>query len=175
MLRLASSLLLLGLSIFLWGCPKNCGPEDEPRLNLSIRSKTPVHITNVYGIGALEAAQVEVPSAYTTTAGTYYQFVLPVNQHADQTTYVFVSTTRRDTVTVKYRRQVTYEDTDCGYVINLRAPGGDITDPATYPTIVQTTTGTVESLLFMGTELRRPSLLSGPPTDTFIALFLQWP
>ena len=176
LLKLASSLLLLGLAVTLCGCPKNCGPVDEPRLDLNITSQTPSRITDIYAIGGVPGATLSTrPYNFSSvTPRLFYQFDLPINQQADQTRYVIVRDTRRDTVTINYRRVFTYEDAECGYIINLTSPTGGLSNPATYPDIVQTTMGTVRSLEFIPTQVFRPAFFS-QPADAGIRLNLEWP
>lgn len=171
-MKLHLVLLLTGLSMTLWGCRKNCGPSNEPRLELSIVTTSAVRLTEIYALQTVTTAPaLTLPASTSAPNRAYWTLNLPLNLTADKTQYVLVSTARRDTVMVNYRRTFTYEDAECGYVVNilprLTAAGQQVADSLT----VQTTTGTVNNLYFLPTTSRTFFTRS---SDTGIYLSLLW-
>ncbi|RYF75648.1 MAG: hypothetical protein EOO39_06600 [Cytophagaceae bacterium] len=176
-MRTGGILLTISLITLLTGCLKHCGPAGEPRLQLVISSTTPLAINDVRPLGALASAPViSVPKASSIGQGrSYVQLDLPVNLNADQTQYILTSATRSDTVTVNYRRVFSYEDVDCGYIVNLFPRQNRDGSPSSTARIVQTTTGTVESVSFEQTLVYQIAAFYGSGRDTGISVTLKWP
>ena len=171
-MRYVSLVLTVSLVYLLSGCRKNCGPFDEPRLELSIVTTSAVRLTEIYALRTVSMAPaLTLPASTSAPNRAYWMLNLPLNLTADKTQYVLVSTARRDTVTVNYRRTFKYEDAECGYVVTvlprLTAAGQQMADSLT----VQTTTGTVNSLYFRPTASR--TFFTGS-SDTGIYLGLLW-
>lgn len=161
--RLCTYLLLLGLLSALPAC-KDCGPsaEVEPQVELSLvasastRFRLAEQVSAVYGLGALgQQPLFKAPNALDTTRFQSYQIKLPLNLRADQTRYVLVGQTRRDTLTVHYKRVFTYKDDQCGYLLEIQPPAGfqpGLPNPNTQ-IAAQTTLGRVSSVYYEGTRL----------------------
>ena len=114
-------LVLASLVALLTGC-ENCGPSTEPSLQVNVSWTTAGKVDTLYALGS----QRPLPTQpYSTTGLTNYsQFVAPLNLNADSSQYVFGQNGRKDTLTVFYKRNYSYRDTNCGYVIDLTAPLG---------------------------------------------------
>ena len=119
-------LILLGtllLAVVLWGC-ENCGPSAEPLLSLSLQSLTTIKIDTVYSPDTRQPLPAQPYSVTSLT--TSRQLVLPINLNADSTRYVVRLSGQQDTITVFYKRDFSYRDRKCGYVVNLIDPKNKI-------------------------------------------------
>ncbi|NID12044.1 hypothetical protein [Fibrivirga algicola] len=169
-------LLFMGLVYTLTGCRKSCGPSGEPNLRLRLVSQGPLPITAIRALDALpNAAAIKLPTVIASpVSGTVYEGTLPVNLTADKSRYELINASGRDTITVQYRRVFTYEDVDCGYIVNLTAPQLSNGQPVSNTDIVQTTRGSVRSVLFQPTLVRTLTIPSSAQ-DTGITAELVWP
>lgn len=167
-----SVLLVLCLLGMLAGCKKNCGPSDEPLLDLRINMVATSQLTEVYGLNTAPGAPVvTLPQSTSAPNRTYWQLGLPLNLNADKTQYVFVRSGRRDTVTVYYRRVFAYEDTECGYTITILPPLTNKGAPAADSLVVKTTTGKLNYVEFIPTTSRT---FFGGEWNTGISVGLLW-
>ena len=171
--------LTIGLFAGLASCKKNCGPSDEPRLNLYLNMEASRKLTSVYGLNTVPGSPVIAPpqssSALDQTylGRTYWQLDLPLSLTADRTQYVFARSGKLDTVTVRYRRIYAYEDTECGYTITILPPLASNGQPTSNSLIVSTTTGKTEYVEFTPTRTR--VLFNNPGSNTGITVRLLWP
>ena len=163
------ALCLIGL---LAGCKKNCGPSDEPLLNLHINMLSTSQLTEVYGLNTTPGSPVvTLPQSTSAPNRTYWQLGLPLNLNADKTQYVFVRSGQRDTVTVYYRRVFAYEDTECGYTVTILPPLTNNGAPAADSLVVKTTAGKLDRVEFTPTTTR--TFFSGG-SNTGIRVSLLW-
>ncbi|MBO0949874.1 hypothetical protein [Fibrella forsythiae] len=168
-------IMLIGL---VTGCRKNCGPSGEPVLQLNLQSKSPLMISRIRALNARpDAPAITLPYGYTSSqVATSLQVQLPVNLNTNQSRYELSSGARRDTVTVNYQRVFTYEDVDCGYIINLMPLQPANSGPISNTSIVQSTIGEVTSVFFTRTvPYQIISLNGGMATNTGINVTLRWP
>ena len=173
-MRYISFVLTVSLIYLLLGCRKNCGPFDEPVLNLTIRATIPFRLTDVYGLGSI-AKPATISQLYSTTATREQaNLILPINLNANQSRYVLVTNSRRDTVTINYKRAFTYQDADCGYTVTIQPPPGLFKDTAPIdPALASATSGKVTSIRFQQTVSGIP--FRYPETNTGVDLELTWP
>lgn len=161
--------LLALLADCLPSCTPGCGPDadQEPRLTLSFTSSTqqPLTVrsvaTSIRGVG-LTQELIDPARTYSTNPDQpipSVTFNLPYSLAADQTRYVLTSATRRDTITVNYRRVFSYKDDDCGYWVDVQPPAGFTNTapggPSTISLGAQSTLGKVTSVYYEGTRLDR--------------------
>ena len=107
-------LLLTGLSLALSSC-RECGPQAEPMVSVEyIGRRTFQSIT---ALGAVN------DSLLRRIDSDHYSYPLPLSLLADSTTYLFVSETRVDTLTIRYRR-LFYDQKGCGFVVDIAKPAG---------------------------------------------------
>ena len=105
-----SGLILWGLL----GC-EQCGIEREPTAQISFFSPVPAFKkVRVLGSGKDTLARRELSFSNRITA--------PIDLNANQTTYIFESTNRTDTLTVFYDKKVFNASNTCGYVLDIEAP-----------------------------------------------------
>ena len=166
------TLLVTGLFVSLLSCKKNCGPSDEPRLNLSINMDASRKLTSVYGLNTAPGSPVvTLPQSTSAPNRTYWRLDLPLSLTADKTQYVFVRSGKLDTVTVRYRRVYAYEDTECGYTVTILPPLTSNGRPIADSLIVRTTSGRLNSLTFTPTRTGNGFNRS---TNTGIIVYLLW-
>ncbi|GAB2783791.1 hypothetical protein GCM10027275_29800 [Rhabdobacter roseus] len=104
--------MFAGLSLALSSC-KECGPQAEPMVSVQhIGRRTFQSIT---ALGAVN------DSVFRRIDSDHYSYQLPLSLLADSTTYLFVSETRVDTLTIRYRR-LFYDEKGCGFVVDVAPP-----------------------------------------------------
>lgn len=170
MQHLIAYLLLLALAASVTTCTPGCGPDadQEPRLTLYISADPgkPFSLsqiaTTIYAVGSpqnfLADNKTKSGTAYTpyiASSGTSVSLNLPYSLTADRTQYVFVKDTRRDTLTVNYRRVFTYKDKQCGYWVDVKPPPGFNGDRATTALGARSSLGRVTSVYYEGTYLSK--------------------
>lgn len=113
---------LIGISLLssLNSC-ENCGPTAEPRLLLSLNDSVSGVLDTLYAPNSKGQLPPQ-PYGNNSPFRTGSQITLPINLNADSTQYVFKLRGSQDTVTVYYRRDFSFRNRKCGYVIDLFEP-----------------------------------------------------
>jgi Family of unknown function (DUF6452) len=109
LLGYATSLLMIGGLLFFSHCgPLPCLPNSEPLARVYFRTSK-----NYTSISTINPKIVITPGINSIAED------LPISLSNDQLTFVFVNSTRSDTLSFAYKRNFKFESQRCGYVVAI--------------------------------------------------------
>ncbi len=107
-------ILLLLLFLSLYGC-EVCQPDKNTGNNLVIRTYAgkPEVITKMK-FDSVYASNKATQLLYNSNNELLDEFILPLNFNDNQCQFIFVKSSRKDTLIVTYDRKINYKHSDCG-------------------------------------------------------------
>lgn len=104
------SISVFSLLLFLFAACDTCRNEKVPALFLKLEQQEPPAIYRIYN----EHANLMTPTAYSAH--------LPLSLGSDTTTYYFQNSsgTVTDTLSIRYTRKTSFEDTGCGFFLSIQ-------------------------------------------------------
>lgn len=132
-------------------------------LQVNLMANRAFRLDTVYGVGAVG----KLPNAYVSFRDTaqYQTLSLPLSLLADSVRYVLVINGRPEQLTVFYRRDYSYRNKTCGYVLNTYAPTGN--GPQ-----ARTTVGKIDNVVYEQNNYQTGVPSPGRDSGIFLSLRL---